>query len=93
MSVGYALVIHRHVEESRRAERLAGRFDFLEMAAERLLPFVEAEDRLERGPFGQLSRLMLQERVIQAMTNGSLERLVQDPAPANAVELFELALD
>ena len=34
VSVGRALVIHRHVEESRRAERLAGGLDFLEMAAE-----------------------------------------------------------
>ena len=34
VSVGHALVIHRHVEESRRAERLAGRLDFLQMAAE-----------------------------------------------------------
>ena len=34
VSVGHALVIHRHIEESRRAERLAGRLDFLQMAAE-----------------------------------------------------------
>ena len=32
MSVGRALVIHGHVEESRRAERLAGGLDFLQMA-------------------------------------------------------------
>ena len=46
--VGHALVIHRDVEESGRAERLAGRLDFLEMAAERFLPLVEAEHRLKR---------------------------------------------
>ena len=56
VSVGHALVIHRHVEESRRAERLAGRLDFLQMAAERFLPLVEAEDRLERRRPGKRSR-------------------------------------
>ena len=48
VSVGHALVIHRHVEEPGRAQRLAGRL-FLQMAAERFLPLVDAEHGLERG--------------------------------------------
>ena len=51
--VGDALVIHRDVEKSRRAERLARRLDFLQMAAERFLALVEAEDRLERRGLGR----------------------------------------
>ncbi len=75
--VGCALVIHRHVEESRGATGLAGRLDFLQMAAERLLALVEAEDRLKcRRPGGRLRRMMRQ-RPVQAMANRSLECLVQ----------------
>src|SRR5438105_12972284 len=48
MSVRDPLVVHRDVEEAGGAERLAGRLDFLQMAAKRFLPLVEAENRLAR---------------------------------------------
>ena len=36
---------------------------------------------------------MTHERVVQAMTNRSLERLVQDPALTHAVELAQFGLE
>ena len=86
MRVGHALVVHRDVEEARRAERLAGRLDFFQMPAERFLPLVDAEDRLKRRRSGERSRRVAHQRVVQAMANRSLERLMQDPAPTHAVE-------
>src|SRR5262245_33708971 len=63
------------------------------MAPERFLPLVEAEDRLERRPSGKRVRRVMAERVIQTMTNRPLERLMQDPAPMDAVELLQFAFE
>ncbi len=90
--VADALVIHRHVEESGRAERLAGRLHLLQVAAERFLPLVEAEDGLEGRRAGQRAGCVLHERVVQARADRPLEGLLQDPAPADAVELAQFAL-
>ena len=49
MRVGHRLVIHRHIEEAGSAQRLAGGFNLLEMAAKRFLTLVDAENRLKRG--------------------------------------------
>ena len=48
MGVRHPLVIHRHVEETGGAERFALGLDLLEVPAERFLPLIQAEDRLER---------------------------------------------
>ena len=93
MSVGHALVIHRHVEEPGGAERLAVRLDLLQVPAERFLPLVDAENRLERRRPGRPLRCVVHERVVQAMTNRSLERLMQDATPAHTVELSQLGFE
>ena len=59
MSVRDALVVHRHIEEAGGAERLARRFDLLQMATKGLLAFVDAEDCLEgRGCARRLWRVL-----------------------------------
>src|SRR5204863_5876853 len=59
MSVRYAFVVHRHVEEAGSAERLARWFDLLQMATKGLLAFVDAEDCLEgRGCARRLWRVL-----------------------------------
>jgi hypothetical protein len=93
MRIGRALVVHRDVEEPGRAEGLAGRSDFLQMATDRLLPLVEAEHRLERGGRGQGSRLVTDERVVQAMTNRPLERLMKNATLTHRVDLAELGVE
>ena len=50
MPVVETAVIHRHREEAGGAKRLEPRPLFLEMAAERFAPFVDAEDRLHERP-------------------------------------------
>src|SRR5262245_34346612 len=93
MRIGRALVIHRDIEESGGAERLAGWFDFLEMAAERFLALVETEHRLKGRRRSESAGLVLRERVVQTMTNRSLEGLMQNPPPAYLVELAQFGLE
>ena len=89
MRVGYALVVHRHVEEAGGTERLASWFDLLQVATKRLLALVEAEDCLEScGCVRRLWRV-LRESVVQPMADGTLEGLVKNPASAHRVELLQ----
>ena len=78
--VGGSLVIHRDVEESGGAERLARRFDLFQMAAKRFLPLVDAEDRLECRRCGKVPRRVASQRVVEAISNRPLEGLMEDPA-------------
>src|SRR5947207_6299845 len=82
MRVRRALVIDRDVEESCGTEGFARRLDLLQMAAKRLFPLIEAEHGLKYRRCSTHRRRVLRERVIQAMPDGSLERLVPDPPPA-----------
>src|SRR5437762_9553885 len=91
--VGHSLVIHRDIVETGRAERFACRLDFLQMTAERLLALVEAEQRLKYRGVRQSSGRVLNQGIVQAMANRPLERLLQDAAAANAVELLQLGFD
>jgi len=93
MRVGGALVIHRDAEETGGTERLASWFDLLQVATKRLLAFVDAEDCLESC--GCVRRLwcVLRESVVQAMADGTLERLVKNPASAYRVELLQFGFE
>jgi hypothetical protein len=93
MSVRNALVIYRDIEEAGRAERLAGRFDLLQMSAKGLFPLVEAEDCLEGRRSRSRSRHVIHERVVETMANTSFERLVEDSASAHGVDVLQLEFD
>src|SRR5439155_18988451 len=93
MSVSHALVIDRHIEEARGARRLAGGVYFLEMAAKRLIPFIEAENCLECRRSRRRLRGVVHECFVQAMTDRALKCLVQDAAPPHTVKPLQLGFE
>ena len=93
MRVGDPLVIHRNVEEPGGAERLAGGVDLLQMAPERFLPLVDTEHGLERRWPGTGSERVVDERIVEAVTDGALEGAMQDLAAMDAVELPQLRFE
>src|SRR5207249_6751402 len=58
-----------------------------------LLALVEAEQRLKYRGVRQSSGRVLNQGIVQAMANRPFERLLQDAAAANAVELLQLGFD
>src|SRR5206468_8704299 len=54
---------------------------------------VEAEDRLKYRCRIRIVRLMVNKGIVDAMTNRSFKGLVQNPAPAQAVEFPQLGFD
>ena len=90
VGVGCALVIHRHIEETRTTQGFARGLDLFQVAAEGFFTLVEAEHGLERWWCLKVVRCMMDKGVIDAMTDRSFEGLVQDSSLANAVEFAQL---
>ena len=93
VGVGCALMIHRHIEEARSAQGFARRVDFFQVAAEGFFTLVEAEHRLKCRWCIRVAGRMLDKGVVHAMTNRPFESLVQNPAPAHAVEFLQFGFE
>src|SRR5262245_13398608 len=93
VSVRHALVVHRDVEEAGGGERLAAGLDFFQVPSERLFTLVETEDRLEGRRPGWSVRGVMDERIVEAVTDRPLERLMEDAPPVDAVQLAQLGFE
>src|SRR5262249_26129253 len=88
-----AQVVHGHIKESCGAECFARRFDFFQMTPERLLAFVKAEDCLEYWRTRNLLRRVKDQSVVYAMTNCSLESLMQNSSLSQAVDFLQFGFE
>jgi hypothetical protein len=90
VGIGCAFVIHRDIKETSSAQRFARRLDFFQVAAEGFFTLVETEHCLKwRWDIGFV-RHMIDKGVVYAMANCPFEGLMQNPAPAHAVEFPQL---
>src|SRR5208283_5413670 len=94
MRIGDPAVVHRDREEARRAEGRRIRSQLLQVASDRLLAFVDAEDRLKPRLAWSRGRVtdMQRDRVGGLRVEAPLVGQVEDPSslePAEGVDLLE----